>query len=213
VNKVHSISTTARQLLAATAISALAVLLLGAGQTHAQAANYSYTVQEGDGVTNLILDLAETNDKDISVARAYAIAQDNGQTFLDNNLTVESELPYTDGIGAFEDAGVTITASDNQDLFDSLTAAINDSPDAEEDDVEVPEEDSPSEATADSGSDDKQSEDSDSADKDADNNAEDTEGDDESNEDDADDNIWPWVIGIAAVLGALYYINSSRDES
>ena len=108
VNKFHFISTTVRQLSFAVILSLLATLLISVAPTHAQAEDYSYTVRAGDGVTNLILDLAEANDKDISAARAYKIAQENGQKFLDNNLTIESDLPYTDGIGAFESAGVTI---------------------------------------------------------------------------------------------------------
>jgi len=207
VNKIHSISTIARQIMAATVISVLAVVLFGAGQTHAQAESYSYTIQEGDGVTNLILDLAEQNDKDISVARAYAIAQDNGQAFLDNNLTVESDLPFTEGIGAFETAGVTVAASDNQELFDDLTTAIDSSPTADEDDVEVPEEDNASDDPADSDNDDS----SDSEDSDED--GEESADGDADNDEDIEDSIWPWVIGIAAVLGALYYVNSSRSES
>jgi len=206
--------------LVAALLSFVGVFALS-GSTHAQPEGYSYTVGTGDGVTNLILDYAKANDKDISPARAYKIAQNNGQKFLDNNLTVESDLPFTEGIGAFETADVTIAASDNEELFKDIDSAVSDSPEANEDDITVPADTSSD--NSDDQADNDQTDDKKDDNKNDKNNDSESDKDDEANDDegiaadvgdgeDDENSVWPWIIGIAAVFGGLYYINQSREE-
>lgn len=212
MNKIHTISTSARLIVAATLVGILGIFVLNSA-THAQAEDYSYTVGAGDGVTNLILDYADANDKDISPARAFKIAQDNGQKFLDADLTVESDLPYTDGIGAFDEAGVTIAAADNKGLFNSIDKAVNNSPDADADEVTVPADTTTNNDSDDqSDNDSKKTDDKKKSDKDDKTNDDEGVAADVNDGEDDENSVWPWIIGIAAVFGGLYYINQSREE-
>lgn len=87
--------------------------------------DYSYTVQPGDGVTHMILDLASVVGVELSPSQAYDIARSTGSIFLEENLTTESDAPFTDGIGGLPQPGETVTVNAYPTVFESVSAGTS----------------------------------------------------------------------------------------
>ncbi|HIA91543.1 TPA: hypothetical protein EYO12_00305 [Candidatus Saccharibacteria bacterium] len=79
--------------------------------------NYNYDVISGDGVTNMILDIAQEAGVELTPQEAFEIAQSEGASFLETGITSPSTAPFTEGIGGLQlDQVIDFETPQQQDL-------------------------------------------------------------------------------------------------